>query len=159
ALVAATVQRQQTGRPVSEWERARIDEAEASRHNYLRVDQYMSTDLFTVHADDPVEMATNLMSWERIRHVPVEDKDHRLIGLVSYRAVLRFLTAGRSMRDCAVADIMKTEIQTVGPDTPTIDAIRTMRKLRIGCMPVVQDGRLIGILTDDDLLSIASKLL
>ena len=159
ALVAATVQRQQTGRPVSEWERARIDEAEASRHNYLRVDQYMSTDLFTVHPDDPVEMVVNLMTWERIRHVPVEDKDHRLVGLVTYRAVLRFLTAGRSMRDSAVAEIMKSDVQTVGPDTPTIDAIRLMRKLRIGCMPVVQDGRLVGILTDDDLLSIASKLL
>lgn len=159
ALVAATVQRQQTGRPVSEWERARIDEAEASRHNYLRVDQYMATDLFTCHADDPVEMVANLMSWERIRHVPVEDKDHRLVGLVTYRAVLRYLAAGRALRDAPVSEIMKTDVQSMGPDTPTVEAIRTMRKLRIGCMPVVQDGRLIGIVTDDDFLKIASKLL
>ena len=51
----------------------------------------MTTDLFTVHADDPVEMVANLMNWERIRHVPVEDHEHRLVGLVTYRAVLRFL--------------------------------------------------------------------
>nr|HEX4314690.1 CBS domain-containing protein [Kofleriaceae bacterium] len=160
ALVAATVQRQQTGRPVSEWERARIDEAEASRHNYLRVDQYMSTDLFTVHADDPVEMVANLMSWERIRHVPVEDKDHKLVGLVTYRAVLRYLAAGRALRDAPVSEIMKTDVTTMGPDTPTVDAIRMMRRLRIGCCPVVEEhGRLVGIVTDDDFLKIASKLL
>ncbi len=159
ALVAATVQRQQTGRPVAEWERARIDEAEASKNNYLRVDQYMSTDLFTVHADDPVEMVANLMSWERIRHVPVEDKDHRLIGLVTYRAVLRYLSSGRALKDAPVSEIMKTDVTTIAVESATIDAIRIMRKLRIGCLPVVQDGRLVGILTDDDFLSIASKLL
>jgi predicted transcriptional regulator len=89
--VAATVQRQQTGRPVSEWERARLDEARRDPNNYQRVEQYMTTDLFTVQADDPIEMVANLMIWERIRHVPVEDKDHRLVGLVTHRAVLRFI--------------------------------------------------------------------
>ena len=83
AIVAATVQRQLTRRPVAEWERARLDEADAAHHNYLRVDQYMTTDLFTVHADDPVEMVAILMDWERIRHIPVEDKDHRLLGLMT----------------------------------------------------------------------------
>jgi len=159
ALVAATINRQLTGRPVSEWERARLDEAETSHHNYLRVDQYMTTDLFTVQADDPIEMVANLMSWERIRHVPVEDKDHRLIGLVTYRAVLRFLTSGGSLRDTPVSEIMKTEVNTVGLDTATIDAVRLMRRLRIGCLPVVQDDQLVGILTEEDFMTIASKLL
>jgi CBS domain-containing protein/gamma-glutamylcysteine synthetase len=159
ALVAATINRQLTGRPVSEWERARLDEAETSHNNYLRVDQYVTTDLFTVQADDPIEMVANLMSWERIRHVPVEDKDHRLIGLVTYRAVLRFLTGGGSLRDTPVSEIMKTEVQTVGLDTATIDAVRLLRRLRIGCLPVVQDGRLVGILTEEDFMNIASRLL
>ena len=159
ALVAATLQRQQTGRPVAEWERARLDEAESARHNYLRVDQYMTTDLFTVHEDDPVEMIANLMSWERIRHVPVEDKDHRLVGLVTYRAVLRFLTGGGSISDTPVSEIMKAEVTTVTPDTETVEAIRLMRRYRIGCLPVIQDGRLIGILTEEDFMTIASKLL
>jgi CBS domain-containing protein len=159
ALVAATINRQLTGRPVSEWERARLDEAETSTQNYLRVDQYMTTDLFTVQADDPIEMVANLMSWERIRHVPVEDKDHRLVGLVTYRAVLRFLTGGGSLRDTPVSEIMKTEVQTVGLDTATIDAVRLLRRLRIGCLPVVHEGRLVGILTEEDFMTIASKLL
>jgi CBS domain-containing protein/gamma-glutamylcysteine synthetase len=159
ALVAATIKRQLTGRPVAEWERARLDEADTSHHNYLRVDQYMTTDLFTVQPDDPVEMLANLMSWERIRHVPVEDKDHRLVGLVTYRAVLRFLTSGGSLHDTPVSDIMKTDVHTVSLDTPTLDAIRTLRRFRIGCLPVVQDDRLVGILTEEDMMTIASRLL
>jgi CBS domain-containing protein len=170
ALVAATVQRQGTGRPVAEWERARLDEADNARHNYLRVDQYMTTDLFTVHPDDPVEMVANLMSWERIRHVPVEDKDHHLVGLVTYRGVLRFLasnghgggaTGGNSasMSDTPVSEIMKSDVTTVDVNTETVEAIRLMRRYRIGCLPVIQDGRLVGILTEEDFMNVASKLL
>ena len=159
ALVAATINRQLTNRPVSEWERARLDEAELSHHNYLRVDQYMTTDLFTVQPDDAIEIVANLMSWERIRHVPVEDKEGRLVGLVTYRAVLRFLTTGGSIQVTPVSEIMKTDVHTVGLDTPTLDAIRLLRRFRIGCLPVVQDNRLVGILTEEDMMTIASRLL
>src|SRR5262245_34904600 len=159
ALVAATVQRQQTGRPVAEWERARIDEAEGARANYQQVDQYMTTDLFTVHVDDPIEMVVNLMSWERIRHVPVEDHDHHLMGLVTYRGVLRFLANGGSMKDTPVSAIMKDVVTTVSVDTPTVDAIRLMRRFRFGCLPVLQDGHLVGVITEEDFMNVASKLL
>jgi len=159
ALVAATVQRQQTGRPVAEWERARLDEAEGARANYQQVDQYMTTDLFTVQVDDPIEMVVNLMSWERIRHVPVEDKDHHLLGLVTYRGVLRFLANGGSMSDTPVSAIMKDIVTTVSVDTPTVDAIRLMRKYRYGCLPVIQDGHLVGVVTEEDFMNVASKLL
>jgi CBS domain-containing protein len=159
ALVAATVQRQQTGRPVAEWERARVDEADQGRANYQQVDQYMTTDLFTVHASDPVEMVVNLMSWERIRHVPVENNDHHLVGLVTYRAVLRFLANGGSMHDTPVSAIMKTEVLTVGIETRTLDAIELLRKYRYGCLPVIHDGHLVGILTEEDFMNLASKLL
>lgn len=159
ALVAATVQRQQTRRPVSEWERARLDEANTSKGTYARVENYMTTDLFTVHADDAVEMVANLMIWERIRHVAVEDEDHRLVGLITQRAVLRFVLSGGSTLKTPVSDIMKRDVATVGPDTPTLEALRLMRQLQLGCLPVVQDERLVGIVTEGDFLEIASKLL
>jgi CBS domain-containing protein len=159
ALVAATVQRQQTGRPVAEWERARLDEADAGPASYLQVDQYMTTDLFTVQASDPVEIVVNLMSWERIRHVPVEDNDHHLVGLVTYRAVLRFLANGGSMHDTPVSAIMRTDVLTVRVEARTLDAIALMRRYRYGCLPVIQDGQLVGILTEEDFMNVASKLL
>jgi CBS domain-containing protein/gamma-glutamylcysteine synthetase len=159
ALVAATVQRQLTKRPVAEWERARLDEADASRHNYLKVEQYMTTDLFTVHLDDPVEMVAILMDWERIRHVPVEDKDHKFLGLVTSRAVMRFVTGGGSTKDTPVSKIMRTDVTTVTAETETLEAIALMRRYRIGCLPVLQDGHLIGIVTSEDFMDIASKLI
>ena len=160
ALVAATVDRQATRRPVAEWERARLDEAgDESAYNYLRVDQYMATDLFTVQKDDPIEMVVNLMTWERIRHLPVEDKEHRLIGLVSYRSVLRFLAAGASLKDTPVSKIMKTAVTTVALETPTVDAMRLMRRMRIGCLPVIHEDRLVGLITDEDFMNIATKLI
>jgi CBS domain-containing protein len=159
AVVAATVQRQLTGRPVSEWERARLDEAKVSPKNYQRVDHYMTSDLFTVHAEDPIEMVANLMIWERIRHVPVEDHEHRLVGVVTHRAVMRFVMSGGSPRRTPVADIMKRELATVTPETTTIEALRTMRRLRVGCLPVVDGDRLVGIVTDEDFMDLASRLL
>ncbi|MBX7100375.1 MAG: CBS domain-containing protein [Myxococcaceae bacterium] len=159
ALVAATVQRQRTRRPVAEWERARLDEADVSHHSFLRVEQYMTTDLFTVHADDPVQMVALLMDWERIRHVPVEDKDHRLLGLVSYRSVMRLLTSGGSMRDTPVSKIMRTEVTTITPETSSAQAIALMERYRVGCLPVLHDGKLVGLVTEQHMLGIASKLL
>jgi CBS domain-containing protein len=73
ALVAATIARQKTDRVVSDWERARLDENDSARTGYQKVSQYMTTDIFTVQPDDPVELVAELMGWERIRHVPVED--------------------------------------------------------------------------------------
>lgn len=159
ALVAATVQRQASLRPVSEWESARLDEASTLSTNYMRVDQHMTTDLFTVHADDAIDLVANLMGWERIRHVPVEDRDHKLIGLVSYRSVLRFLTRGGTTKDSAVSEIMKSDVITVTPETPTLEAIQLMRRYRIGCLPVLQDGRLVGVVTEENFLKISGDLL
>jgi CBS domain-containing protein/gamma-glutamylcysteine synthetase len=159
ALVAATAQRQLTRRPVSDWERARLDEANTSKGTYARVENYMTTDLFTVHADDAIEMVANLMIWERIRHVAVEDSDHQLVGLVTQRAVLRFVLGGGSTLRTPVSSIMKLEVATVGPETSTVEALRLMRRLQVACLPVVQSGRLVGIVTDADFLEIASKLL
>ena len=169
ALVAATIARQKTGRVVSEWERARLDENDSAQTGHQKVSQYMQTDIFTVQPDDPVELVAELMGWERIRHVPVEDDKGRLVGLVSYRAILRFLTNfakhptlaedGTTPQSMPVSDLMRKDLITVNPDTPTLDAIALMRRHRIGCLPVVQDGHIVAILTEEDFVGIASKVL
>ncbi len=64
----------------------------------------MSTDLLTVREDEPIDLVANLMDWHRIHHVPVEDNEHRLVGLVSHRPLLRFL-AGDEARSRIEADI------------------------------------------------------
>jgi CBS domain-containing protein len=167
ALVAATIARQKTDRVVSEWERARLDEVVGEKKSYQRVSQYMTTDIFTVQPDDPVELVADLMSWERIRHVPVEDGSGKLVGLVTYRAVMRHLAerakgAGigtRTTENTSVSEIMRTNVVTVTPDTTTLDAIAMMRRFRIGCLPVVQDGHIVAVITEEDFMGIASELL
>jgi CBS domain-containing protein len=54
---------------------------------------------------------------------------------------------------------MKTDVITVGPETPTLEAIHLMRRFRIGCLPVLQDGRLVGVVTEEDFLKISGELL
>ncbi len=165
ALVAATVARQMTGRTVSEWERARLDEIGSAKSSYHKVSQYMTTDIFTVQPDDAVELVADLMGWERIRHVPVEDGKGHLVGLVSYRSVLRYFnerekrSEGAGPISLSVSDIMRRDVITITPDTPTLEAIRLMRRYRIGCLPVVQDGQLVAIVTEEDFMTIASELL
>ncbi|MBA2661658.1 MAG: CBS domain-containing protein [Bradymonadaceae bacterium] len=161
ALVAATVKRQLTGRPVAQWERARLDEAYAAASVCHRVEQYMRTDLFTVHPDDPVEILANLMIWERIRFIPVEDRNHQLLGLVSYREVLQLLTGPRNLRRTSVEDVMieVAQLHTVNPETSTAEAIQLLKRYRTGCLPVVQDGRLVGIVSEEEFVGVANKLL
>ena len=101
ALTAATAARQHPvngtpPRPVHEWSPAQIDEGGGWTKNYQRVGQYMTTELFTVHEDDTVDLVMTLMDWEHIRHVPVEDEAHRLVGIVSYRSLLSHLARNRS---------------------------------------------------------------
>src|SRR5207237_7440296 len=137
ALVAASIARQTTDRVVSDWERARLDENDSARTGFHKVSQHMTTDIFTVRPDDPIELVADLMGWERIRHVPVEDEKGRLVGLVSYRAVLRHLSGLHKFppqpggASSPVSDIMKKELITVTPDTSTLEAIGLMRRYRI----------------------------
>jgi CBS domain-containing protein len=58
-----------------------------------------------------------------------------------------------------VEEIMHREPVTVRPDTPTVDAIRLMRAKKLACLPVTQDNRLVGIVTEHDLIVVASRLL
>ena len=162
ALTAAAVNRQKTGKPVHEWEYARLEEAGGWKSNFLRVEQYMTTDLFTVQEDESLDLVASLMEWERIRHVPVEDSHHRLVGLVSYRTLLRLMARGSladGKKTTAVGDVMRKDPVTISPETPTLEAIRLMRNHRIGCLPVVKNGRLVGIITERDFMNVSADLL
>lgn len=162
AVTAAMLSRQREGRPVNEWKAADMDEIGENRNSFLRVEQYMTTDLFTVREDEPVDLVANLMEWERIRHVPVEDRENRLVGLVSYRTLLRLMARGWPGGEApqrAVSEIMKKDIVCVSPETSTLEAIDLMRRRRIGCLPVVKGGHLVGIVTERDLMHIARRLL
>ena len=160
-LVSSMVEQQSGGQPICDWSLAEYSGEQDWRESYRRVGQFMSTDLFTVRPDDIVDFAASLMDWRHIRHVPVEDDRGFLVGLVSHRALLRLVATGRagSEHKVSVKEIMNTEPITVPPETSTVDAIRMMREQRLACLPVTKNGKLVGIVTEHDLIVVSSRLL
>jgi len=160
-LAARMLQEQKEGKPVHEWEVMSPREDVDWISSYQTVGQFMSTDLFTVRADDLVDLAASVMEWRHVRHVPVEDNDGRLVGLVTHRALLHLFSHGRQTEEqkpLTVRDIMKIDPVTVSSSTPTLAALDLMQSNRVGCLPVVDDGQLVGILTSYDFLAGAAKL-
>lgn len=164
SVTAEMLMRQQQNRPVHEWDYGQLrSDDDWRRHGYRTVGQFMSTDLFTVHPEDLVDLAASVMDWEHIRHVPVEDDHGSLVGIITHRTLLRLMarrgTNLAASSPVAVRDIMRVAPVTVSPDTLTIDAIRMMREQKIGCLPVVDGDKLVGIITESDLLDVSARLL
>ena len=159
-LTAAMKAHQETGEPVHEWELAKIPERSDWIDNYKTVEQFMAVDLFTVRSEDIVDLAANLMHWRRVRHVPVEDDEGRLVGIVSHRDLIELFAQGKSGASppIIVRDIMKTDLITVSPETPALEALELMRRRNIGCLPVMKNERLVGLVTAYDFLTVSTKL-
>ena len=161
ALTSTILEREKEGKPVHEWKLAEVVEAQDWSQNYQTVGQFMSTDLFTLRPDDLIDLAASMMDWRHIRHVPVEEDGGRLVGLVTHRDLLR-LISGSSIasgrRPLTVGEIMKSNPTSVSSTTPTLEAIEIMRSSKIGCLPVVDDGQLVGIVTSYDFLTATARL-
>ncbi|MCH2161387.1 MAG: glutamate-cysteine ligase family protein [Phycisphaerales bacterium] len=165
-ITAAMGERQLDNNPVHAWEPFDASAHFTDRRQVARIGQFMTTDLFTVHENDVVDLVTNLMEWKHIRHIPVEDDQHALVGMVSHRDLLHHLRRighGKAGDDqvpsVAVSEIMTTDPIFVSPETTTIEALRVLQEHSISCLPVVENGRLVGIVTEHDILQIAAPLL
>ena len=146
---------------MKDWKLAESGELTDWSQSYQTVGQFMATDLFTLRPDDLVDLAASLMDWRHIRHVPVEDEDGHLVGLVTHRGLLRLLSRGSNQSDgspLTVREIMKPNPTSVSSTTPTLEAIEVMRSSKIGCLPVVDDDQLVGIVTSYDFLTATASL-
>jgi CBS domain-containing protein len=161
ALAAAMLAEQRKGHPIHQWPVNTTSAPVEWEQAYRTIGQFMSTDLFTVQPDDLIDLAVSVMDWRHIRHVPVEDENGRLVGLVTHRGLIHLLGTGPADKrydSTTVKDIMVTNPVTVSPATPTLEAIEVMRKHRIGCLPVVEGDQLVGIVTSYDFLEASAKL-
>jgi CBS domain-containing protein len=128
----------------------------------LRVKDIMSRDVRTVGRNDRLAVADALIQKERVRHLPVLDSDGLVCAVVSQRdlfrgALLRALGYGgraeeRLLNQVLVKEAMSAEIHTTSPDTPVHEAARLMIERKIGCLPVVDGEKLVGIVTETDLV-------
>lgn len=153
-LAAAMLERQQSDAPVHRWTPVEGYGSEGWRQSQHTVGHVMSTDLFTVRPDDLLELVARVMEWQDVRHVPVEDDSGRLVGLVSHRSLLRLMgqSPPAGVEPAAVRSIMIPDPVSVAPSTPVSEAVKLMRLHRIGSLPVVENERLVGIVTVYDLL-------
>jgi CBS domain-containing protein len=162
ALTAAIAHRQKETKPCHEWPLAELEDAGGWARNYVKVEHYMTTQLFTVQEDELLEMVAFLMERNQIRHLPVEDDEHRLVGLVSYRSILRMVSDMASEGDkgtTPVKTIMELDPVCVTPETSTLEAIDLMRKNGVSCLPVLKGDKLVGLVTEADFMPIAYELL
>jgi CBS domain-containing protein len=160
AITRAMRDRQRSGRAVHTWELASLDDLRHEQPRYATVGQLMTTDVFSVRPADLAHLARSVMEWRDVRHLPVEDEQGRPAGLVTTRSLLRLYTASRGDDDpVPVSEIMEPDPPTVSPETPIGEAIARMQANALGCLLVVEDGRLAGIVTERDFLSVAAELL
>ena len=158
-LTAEILANQKQSEPVHRWPVLEKTDSEEWEHGYRTVGQFMSTDLFTVSPDDLIDLAASVMDWQHIRHVPVEDQEGRLVGLVTHRGLLRMMIkSANHSKLTTVREIMLTNPVTVSPSTSSLEAIELMRQNRVGCLPVVDNDQLVGIVTSYDFLEASAKL-
>ena len=162
AITTAMIKNQKKGEPVHKWGRARIEDLEHWKPSSLIVEEFMTTDLFTVQKDDILEFVANLIDWRSIRYVPVENDKKHLVGLVTMRMIFNEYSKAVNHDDGvvkSVEDIMIDNPITVHPEASIIEAMEIMESQKIGCLPVVKNNQLVGIITEQNYMKIAGRLL
>jgi len=132
----------------------------------MELDTIMTTDVITIDVDDNLNAARKIMHDKRIRHLPVVDADGQVAGLVTITDVLAatdsFLRDDDSKlhpEQIPVKDVMVSDVITVDEHAGIRQAAIFLEKHRIGCLPVVTDGKLRGIVTDTDFVGVAINVL
>ena len=119
----------------------------------MLVADLMTSQLRCLKDTDTLADAMAAMQELFIRHVPVVDADGRLAGLITQRDVLS--CEHKKDPGTPLREIMCTDLVTVTPQTPLRTAAETMIFNKYGCLPVVDDGELVGIITETDFLKLA----
>lgn len=129
----------------------------------MKVRELMSKDVATVGRNDELSIADDVMTMKRVRHLPVLE-DGRLVGMLSQRdlfhaalsTALNFGSKAQKefLKTVPVKEVMTDEVRTIDPNADVKEAARLMIEHQIGCLPVVENGKLIGIVSETDLLRV-----
>ena len=121
----------------------------------------------TLGPEDTLDLANDVISLGRIRHIPVVDAG-RLVGLLSERDLmgaaashvfgLKQKSKSALLKSVLIRDVMKKRVVTVAPESSIKDAAHLMADKKIGCVPVVSDGAIVGLVTTTDILRYVDRL-
>jgi CBS domain-containing protein len=140
----------------------------AAKKPDLLVRDVMHGEVATLRRNDKLVIADDVMRLGRIRHMPVVDEDEAgVVGVVSQRDLFRgALTSAfgygevarrRVMQTISVKEVMSSPVITIGPGAALAEAAALMLKKKIGCLPVVEDDKLVGILTESDFVALYAR--
>ncbi|SRR5579883_2376277 len=133
-----------------------------------KVRDVMTAPVVTLRRNDKLTLADDLMRLGRIRHLPIVDDDgEQLVGILSQRDLFRGALAqalgygryaqGRLLEMFSIKEVMTTDVITTSPETLLTEAARVLMERKIGCLPVVENGRLVGIITESDFVALVAR--
>ena len=127
----------------------------------MKVKEVMVKEVATLDVNDELSLANDIMRLGRIRHLPVVD-GARLVGIVSERDLFRSSlaqvlgyggpTSRELMKTVRIKDIMVREMVTISPELDLRQAVKMMVDKKIGCLPVMDHDRLVGLITETDIM-------
>ena len=132
----------------------------------MKVADVMTTELFTLERNQELSMADDIMTKRHIRHMPVLD-DGRLVGILSQRdllfAGLSNVMTGSTARErfletLVVKEVMNEDVVTIASTADVREAAQLMLTHSFGCLPVVDEGELVGLVTETDLLRVLVEI-
>ncbi|NOQ66978.1 MAG: CBS domain-containing protein [Desulfobacterales bacterium] len=135
----------------------------------LKVKDIMTSEVFVLHATQTLELVRSLMRIKHVRHVPIVEPDNTFVGLMTHRDLLAQTISYLADvdeeeqeyldRNIHIINIMKTDCLTADPEIDVCKAITMLLTHKYGCLPVVSDGKLVGIVTEADFLKLTLDLL
>lgn len=161
-VTAAMLKNQNSSLPIHEWPIPELSEFDTYNPSKLLVEEFMRTELFTVQKTDILDLVADIMDWQKIRYMPVENDKGELEGLITARLVLRHFSRRRSLNGQSanlVEDVMIKNPLTVTPSTSILEAIRLMNEHQIGALPVVRGKELMGIITEKNFVIMSKRLI
>ncbi len=147
-LTSCMYKNQRSNRPIHQWKLANKSDCVGMNLKTSKLENYMTTEVFVVNENDLVYLVDKIMRWKNIHHIPVVNNDNKIIGIIS-NSDLKALNLGES-KALIAKDIMVKNIITVTSETSLEEASRIMVQHNVGCLPILEFGDLIGILTTND---------
>ena len=135
----------------------------------ITIEEFMTTEPYTLRETDSINDAWEVMIGKHIRHIPVIDDENHVLGLISQRDILAATEPGAIREakkashelksDITLAEIMTRDVKVIHKKDSLRQAALYLQSHKFGCLPVISDGSLVGIITDSDFIDIAINLL
>jgi len=148
-LTYHTYKNQQQNIPVHKWENITIAPVEISK-KYDKLYKVMSTGIFVVNENDLIELVFKIMEWKKIHHVPVMNKDNKIVGLITKDQLRTYDFSNLKNKNIIAKRIMNADFISLSPETSTARAARLMDAEKT-CVLVMDELELLGIFTKNDL--------